>query len=509
MRRRVWIPATILLLALLLRLVNLGGRPFWYDEAFSQLYAAMSPAQIIAGTVTTADGAAAEEHPIFYYLLLHAWMVFAGASPFAMRLLSALLGTVTVGLGMQLGELLFDRRTGLIWGLLIALSPFALYYSQELRMYALLGCAALAALYYFVRAWREGAWWQWVLFAVAGAAAMYAHNLGALFLAGIGFWVLWVWGRERRLSNLRPLLGSAALLLLLFAPWLLVLPAQLRKVQEAYWVARPDLLSLLQTTLVFHFSADNQGLPGWLLPPAFTLSILVPALLLLESRRAAGGAAAAYIPPFPNPRLFLLFTGGGQVLLTFLISQVTPVYIIRALLPAALVYYGLVAAILFARQTPPPVRWGVGLVMGVTAVLALGFHFQYDSFPRAPFREVADDLAAESASDPEMVILHSNKLSYLPLHRAAPALPARFLADPPGSAADTLSPVTQEVLGIAAAEGVETAVGEATHLYFVIFTQELAEFGTGAHPTLAWLEERYAEVGQREYADLVVIEFVR
>jgi mannosyltransferase len=502
MKRYGLLFAGILLLALLLRVGNLGGRPFWYDEAFAQLYAELPLSKMLAGTVTTENGAAADVHPVFYYSLLHIWMTVAGAGPFAVRLLSALLGVGGVAMGILLGAALFDRRTGLIWGLLIAFSPFHLYYSQELRMYALLGFAALSSLYFFVRAWQAGGWWRWGLFSLCGAVTMYAHNLGALFIAGIGLWVLWVWWRERRPVRSGPLFGAAAMMLLLFLPWLLVVPSQLRKIQQAYWVTRPDLLSLLQTTLVFHFSADNQGLPARLLMPAFALALLTPALLLLESRRPRPTAAET----FPFPRLFLLFLALGQIGFTFLVSQISPVYIIRALLPAALVYYGLVAAILFAPQTPAAAKWGMGGALLITAVLALAYHYQYADFPRAPFAAVHTVLAAETGEN--TAIVHSNKLSYFPLYLFDRNLPQRFLADPPGSSADTLAPATQAALGLYADADVQTAVAGANHVFFLIFAQELADY-TVSPPHLSWLQEEYGLVGVRPFHDLLIYEFRR
>ena len=256
--------------------------------------------------------------------------------------------------------------------------------------------------------------------------------------------------------------------------------------------------------LVFHFSADNQGLPAWLLAPAFALSVLVPAVLLLESRRSRPQQSED--TAFPYPRLFLLLLVLGQVGLTFLVSQVSPVYIIRALLPGALAYYGLVAALLFAPQTPRLVRWGIGGAALLTAVLALGFHYQYADFPRAPFVEAADYLRAGVQDGTQIV--HSNKMSYFPLHNLDRALPGAFVADAPGSAADTLAPATQAALGIYAAPDLETAVGDADHLYFVIFLQEMEEFAAAPHPSLVWLEGHYTETDRRAINDLLIIEYV-
>lgn len=52
-------------------------------------------------------------------------------------------------------------------GLLAAVNPFHVAYSQEARMYALLGLAAVTAAYGLLRALQEGRRRWWVLYAVA------------------------------------------------------------------------------------------------------------------------------------------------------------------------------------------------------------------------------------------------------------------------------------------------------------------------------------------------------
>jgi 4-amino-4-deoxy-L-arabinose transferase-like glycosyltransferase len=204
----------------------LGGRPLWYDEAFTVLYAEKPLETMLHGTVTRLEGAAAEEHPLFSYLTLHYWMLAFGQSPVAVRALSVFLGTATVVMAYLLGRRLSDRRVGLAAALVVAVAPFHIYYSQEARMYALLGFAALTMTYFFVRAWTDGGWGNWFAFGVLGALTLYAHNLGILFLAALDLWVLWAWFRPGgvRWRNFRPLLLSHLLIIGLFAPWLIVVP---------------------------------------------------------------------------------------------------------------------------------------------------------------------------------------------------------------------------------------------------------------------------------------------
>ena len=61
----------------------------------------------------------------------------AAAVP-AVRGLSVLIGILTVWAIYRLGANLFDRRTGLLAALAMAIAPSFVVYSQETRMYALL-----------------------------------------------------------------------------------------------------------------------------------------------------------------------------------------------------------------------------------------------------------------------------------------------------------------------------------------------------------------------------------
>ena len=183
--------AGVLLLAFLLRLVNLQGRALWYDEAFAALYASLPAERMIYGTVTPVAGAgAADVHPLLYYSILHGWMWMVGRSPLAIRCLSVVLGMLTVALLWRLAAWCFDQRTGLVVGLLASVNPFHVAYSQEARMYALLGLTAVTAALGLMQALEEGRFRWWALYAGAGGLALYSHNLGAFVVLALNFLVV-------------------------------------------------------------------------------------------------------------------------------------------------------------------------------------------------------------------------------------------------------------------------------------------------------------------------------
>ena len=82
--------ASLISLAIALRLINLGSRPLWLDEAFSAWFSDQSFHYLWTVLPTY------EAHPPFYYSLLKCWRSMVGESHAAMRGLSVLFGTLTV-----------------------------------------------------------------------------------------------------------------------------------------------------------------------------------------------------------------------------------------------------------------------------------------------------------------------------------------------------------------------------------------------------------------------------
>src|SRR5512142_2409053 len=130
-------------------MARVGELRMWGDEAYSVYSAHRSLAAI------TFEGAENDPHPPLYYYLLHFYMPLAGASELALRFFSVFPGLATVALTYAAGKRLFRARAGLWAALFAAVAPFDVYYSQEIRMYALAIFLTTLALYFFARWWEE------------------------------------------------------------------------------------------------------------------------------------------------------------------------------------------------------------------------------------------------------------------------------------------------------------------------------------------------------------------
>ncbi len=488
--------AVILLLALGLRLMGIASRQMWYDEAFSALFARSGPAAMLGGTLSEQAGAAAEEHPLLYYTLLWSWMRAWGESPAAVRGLSVLLGLGVVALAYALGRRLLGVRFGWLAGGVVALSPFQVHYAQEARMYVLMTLWILAAALALWEGMRSRRLSWWLLFGLFSALAQYTHNLSVFFLFPLAATPLWA----RDWRSLRAAVLSGAGALLLYLPWLTRLPAQFAKLQRGFWIDAPTPVHLLTALISF---VTNLPVPeGWL-PVALFAALFLTALGGWQTLRAWRARSKGV-----RRGLWLGYLAAAPVLMMYLFSQWQPVFIERALLPAGVFFLLWLTWSLTRTGLPRPIMSLAGVVLLAAFALGLVEHLIYRGFPYGPYAGLDAYLTAQVS--PGDVILHSNKLTFLPMYYYDRDLAQSFLADPPGSGSDTLAPATQDVLGVRAAADIETAVGSAPRVWFIIFGRAIEEYraaGEATHPHLAWLEMHYRQVAVERWDEVWVYVF--
>jgi mannosyltransferase len=132
--------SAITAVGLILRVWEISTKGLWLDEAFS-VWLSWQPLGDLLSWVVKID-----QHPPLYYTLLHFWIKIAGDNPNDVRMLSAILGTLTIPVMFLLGHRLMGTAVGLLAALILALSPFHVRFAQETRMYTTLTLTASLAL---------------------------------------------------------------------------------------------------------------------------------------------------------------------------------------------------------------------------------------------------------------------------------------------------------------------------------------------------------------------------
>ena len=204
----------ILLAGTALRLYRLGADSLWYDETVSTYLAGSRLPELLRHT-------AGDIHPPGYYVLLRGWLVLMGyptghadahgiGLEFAAAFLSLFFGVLLIALVYALARRVANHRVGLIAALLVALSPYNVWYSQEVRMYTLGAALGVMVVYALLQIGqgtgdrgqgsgvrdqktgdrRQVAGW-WAVYAVAAAAGMYTLYYFVFLLIPLNLWVLW------------------------------------------------------------------------------------------------------------------------------------------------------------------------------------------------------------------------------------------------------------------------------------------------------------------------------
>jgi 4-amino-4-deoxy-L-arabinose transferase-like glycosyltransferase len=200
----------ITLLALALRLLGLD-QSLYGDELFTYEVATRPD---FDGVIDGLQSGMEVNPPLFHLL---AWLSAKLADPVPwLRLPSLVAGVATVPLLYFVARRLrWSPSAGLMAAALLALSPFAIFYSNEARGYATLALCVTASMLALLAALECPRWWRWALFAVFVAAALYTHYTAVFTLAALGAWALW-FHRERA----RELLLAYCVAALAFVPWI-------------------------------------------------------------------------------------------------------------------------------------------------------------------------------------------------------------------------------------------------------------------------------------------------
>ena len=477
----------ILILAFVIRLAGISSRPIWYDEAFSILISEQGPSAILNGTLAVdSDSSAAEEHPPAYYFILWGWIQTFGNSLIAVRMLSIIISLGIIFCIYQITTHLFDPPTALTAALISAILPFQIHYGQEIRMYVLLTFwLCLATLAFLNR--------QWIFFSVAAALAQYTHNLAAIYLIPLAFTPIF----QKDWKTLRSLTLAGFASIIMYSPWLIHIPAQISKVTNSFWIERPGIEKLFTLILIY---LPDLPLPNNLLLPALFIATLTITLAAYQTYRAMKKDLTQ-----AQNGLWLVYLSFTPPLLLLLMSQISPMYVERALLPSHAIFCIWLAWAFTKAKLPRSVQIFAFTMIFISAVIGFYQHIAFNGFPYGPFDRINKSI--QTRLQPGDVIIHSNKLSYLPSFYFDRKQNQSYIIDPPGSSTDTLSAVTRNILHLTAEENIESASADADRVWFVIYQKsmdELTSHDGKTHPQLEYLDQHFKLESIETWNDLKV-----
>ncbi|MGJ3253637.1 MAG: glycosyltransferase family 39 protein [Elainellaceae cyanobacterium] len=349
----------IVLVGTVLRFWQLDAKPLWLDEvitalftlghrqadvpvngffplsALSDLFAfqpGVSCAQI-AQTVATES-----VHPPLFFCLLYRWIGWlqpdATQWVWAMRSLPALFGVGAIAAVYGLNRMAISPTAGLMGAALMAVSPFAVYLSQEARHYTLpmmlatLGLIALIRIQKAIAQHRRISVWLALSWVAVNIAGLYVHYFFILvviaqFMA-LALWISTRWQRVQRLHHYGgTLVLSLSVIVVSYLPWLPIVLAHFDR-PETDWLIpyKPDwrdrIAPLYQTVMgwvLMGIALPVENQPWFVILPSALIMLAIGGWLAWQVIRGI-----RQLWHTPTYRASLIVLGGfvGGVILQFL-----------------------------------------------------------------------------------------------------------------------------------------------------------------------------------------------
>lgn len=370
---------TGLWVAFALRVYRLGDQNIWWDEGLA-IWAVRH--SFMETTLWTAG----DVHPPLYFWLLWPWVRLAGESEFAARYLTVMVAMLTVAAMVPLGRRLGGRAVGAAALWLLAISRFHIWWSQEMRMYALAALGVTLSFYFLLRwvsqpqkagrsAHPTGALLPgWI---GATVAALYTIYFSALLVVVQNLYVFIVGLRRTdRWALWRRWLPAQGVALALWAPWLALALPRMRSWSVVQKPVSPGFAFLLDGVLLtLGISTHVERYLGAALLVGLillwgTVTLVVAARRVGTARRTAEGLWLLLLGTLIPPLVVWLVT---QPRMLFYTPRVEA----RYFLPFAPLFYAWLAwavspyPLPFAPSLAQTSGKGVGAGMKAVLVLAL------------------------------------------------------------------------------------------------------------------------------------------
>ncbi len=186
-----------------LRLFHLGSLSLWYDEC-----ASIELSKLVDKNLSFLSPLLNNEPPMNPLLIfiwgnilnsVRFWEKYSVWDDFAWRLLPCFWSILSIVMFYQVAKRMVDRPfTILVATFLFIISPFQIYYAQELRIYSFYVLLNLIGLYFLLRILSGNLWKDWVGLGVIFVLLMYSHyfSVWAIFVTNLFILILMALGRR-------------------------------------------------------------------------------------------------------------------------------------------------------------------------------------------------------------------------------------------------------------------------------------------------------------------------
>lgn len=362
----------ILFFGFILRLRNILNRDFWYDEAFTGVTVKAGFWESIQITIN-------DVHPPLYYILLKAFSSFFDYSVLSVRFFSVILGILGIWAIYLFAKELFGRKAALFASLIAAISPFAIQYSQEGRMYSMLSFFTVMGAYFFFRGLKTQKQKYFVFWGIFLGFSALTHYMGVIY--SLIFYAVYIaynfFNREKRrlkfkevISNILPskeiffgFLSTAVI----FSFWIKAFISHLMYsgLNNMHWVRPASFSDIFTNVQIFLFGSPLGELSAGM-PSPNTINHISNSSILVGIALLFGFLIPYLLKKEKEKTTYLLLMSFGFMMLIYVISLLGDDYFVSRYLIVAAYFIFIMLGVWLSK-----INWKVSVVFLVAYIFLL------------------------------------------------------------------------------------------------------------------------------------------
>jgi len=152
-------------------------------------------------------------HMPFYYVYLKFWTFLFGDSDLCLRISSVIPGFLCIIVSFFAGKELKDDKSGLMSAILVAISGFMIYFSQEVRFYGLLTLFSFLLVLFFLKLLKNRSLFNYLVFFLANVLIILTHTIGFVFVFFNLLFLFFYLKKQKLITNKPIILMSLGIIL--------------------------------------------------------------------------------------------------------------------------------------------------------------------------------------------------------------------------------------------------------------------------------------------------------
>ncbi len=324
--------------------------------------------------------------PLYFYLIM-LWRKVTPDQAIYLALPSLFFGLLLIPITYLLAKKLTDsNKIAIVSALFCALSPLAMFYSREARVYSLSSCLNAITAYFYIKWLKDKKKSSLVGLAICACLVTYTHYLGFYFLALLIFGAFVYCVVEKKTSDFFKSIPIFFIPAAFFLPWLSCMKEHMSV--GTYWV-EPTPLGNWWQVLASNIAALSPA--PWVLGVFFSIPVILVFLVLwLKKKLELPKSEIAFLLAIVIPPVIL-------------IGYITPFILgyCRYMMPFAS-FAWIIFATLFSKSLKPK--------MLVALLVVLGLFNSYEAYSlgslnRSGLRQLAHDIRDNHFGDNLYLVL--------------------------------------------------------------------------------------------------------